>query len=118
MLIEWLKCVRVAGETTLLSLVRDKGRLCLSSLRIISKDDGKVCWRETRTSLGYNSIVIKFKGVRVSTPLGHFSPPITSRHQVYRSCQKNDMYQVSTVIGSLAREVVLLILSVVADVAL
>ena len=43
MLIEWLKCVRVAGETTLLSLVRDKGRLYLSSLRIISKDDSKVC---------------------------------------------------------------------------
>jgi len=54
-LIEWLKCVRVAGEATLLSLAKDKGCLYLSGLRMISKDNGKVCWRETRTSLGYNS---------------------------------------------------------------
>lgn len=90
----------VTGEATLLSLVKDKGRLYLSSLQIISKDDGKL------------------KGIGVSAPLGHFFPPITPRRQIYRSCQKNNMYQVSTIIDSLARRVVVLILSVVADVAL
>jgi hypothetical protein len=76
-LIEWLKCARVAGEATLLSLVKDKGRLYLSSLRIISKDDGKVCWRETRTSLGYNSNCNQAQRYRSLDTLG---PLLSSNH--------------------------------------
>lgn len=77
MLIEWLKCVRVTGEATLLSLVKDKGRLYLSSLQIISKDDGKVCWRETRTSLGYNSNCNQAQRYRSFGTLG---PLLSSNH--------------------------------------
>ena len=116
MLIEWLRCVRIAGRRHCSVWCKDKGRLYLSSLRIISKDNGKVSWRETRTSLGYNSNYNQAQGIGASTPLGYFSPPITPRRQIYRSCQKNNMYQVSTIIDSLARKVVVLVLSVVADV--
>lgn len=75
--IEWLECVRVAGEATLLSLVKDKGRLYLPSLQIISKDDGKICWRETRTSFGYNSNCNQAQRYRSLDTLG---PLLSSNH--------------------------------------